>query len=194
MKKKLRRIWRQVTADKKKFGILVTFVAVGLLLWGRLILLEDVPRHATADPAENTQAVTTAAATPAAATATAPPPDMGALPEVRTELSDRLSLNLFAFRYDRYNPVPVPETPRIDIEDPQLSDDVEVRRRELQERLEVLHLQSVIQGGPRPLIVINGRLFRVGDSIDGFEIVSFNDRSATLTRDGLTFDLEMLTE
>jgi hypothetical protein len=54
-----------------------------------------------------------------------------------------------------------------------------------------LRLQSVIQGAS-PAIVINGEVLRVGDSIEGFEIVSINDSSAKLTRDGLTFLLKML--
>jgi hypothetical protein len=49
----------------------------------------------------------------------------------------------------------------------------------------------VIQGAS-PAIVINGEVLRVGDSIEGFEIVSINDSSAKLTRDGLTFLLKML--
>ena len=193
MKKKMRRLWRQVTADKKKFGILVTVFAVGLLLWGRLILLEDVPKIATAtDPTTEGQP---AQADPGAAPPPAPEaaPQIQALPEVQTRLRDRLALDLFAFRYDRYNRIPQEETPPITVEDPDPAVDEDVRRRELQEDLVEHHeLQSVILGD-RPRIVVNGRLYRVGDSFDGFEIVSFTDRSATLTRDGLTFRLEMST-
>ena len=51
----------------------------------------------------------------------------------------------------------------------------------------------MIQGG-LAAIVINGELLRVGDSIEGFELVSFNERSAKLTREGLTFLLKMNSE
>lgn len=188
MKKKMNRVWRQVTADKKKFGILVTVMAVGLLLWGRLILLEDVPKIATADPTEQAQTATqTPGNTGEAADDAAPvlPP----LPTVAVTLSEDLPLDLFTFRHNRYKPLPVEESGNEAVQPEGLTDDE--RKRELVESARSLRLQSVIQGAS-PAIVINGEVLRVGDSIEGFEIVSINDSSAKLTRDGLTFLLKML--
>ena len=48
MQDQLRQAWRQLTADKKKLGLMVGLMAVGLLLWGRL-MLKQVPQVATAD-------------------------------------------------------------------------------------------------------------------------------------------------
>lgn len=187
MNKKMRRFWRQATADKKKFGLLVTFVAVGLLLWGRLILLEEVPRIATADPSEEK----------AHGQAEEQPPNQSAvlspLAEVRSDLGDQLTLNLFAFRHDRYKLLPDENLGGPGIQPGGDADDEQQRREALAEDARALRLQSVIQG-TTPLIVINGRVLRVGDSIEGFEIVSLNDRSAKLTRDGLTFTLTMLSD
>lgn len=188
MKKKMKRLWRQLTADKKKFGLMVTVMAVGLLLWGRLILLEKVPRIATADP--GAQAAAQALQTDPQSPAT-PTPGLSPLPEVRAELGDRLSLNLFAFRHDRYKLRPVTDSGQGDVQSGNDADDEQMRRRRLTEEASALRLQSVIQGA-RPLIVINGQVLRVGDSIEGFEIVSFTERSAKLTRDGLNFTLTML--
>jgi hypothetical protein len=187
MKKKLYRTWRQVTADKKKFGLLVTVLAVGLLLWGRLILLEKVPRVATADPD------TPAAAGQGAPPAGQPPVDLEPLPEVHATLHDELALNLFAFRHDRYKLRPAEELDHSGVESGGGADDEQQRREALIALARQLRLQSVIQGAT-PRIVINGRVLRVGDSIDGFEIASFNDRSAKVTRDGLTFTLNMLSD
>ena len=50
MKVKLQRVWIQATADKRKFGLLCAVAAVGLLLWGRLILTSNVPRTVVAEP------------------------------------------------------------------------------------------------------------------------------------------------
>ncbi|MFN3168520.1 MAG: hypothetical protein ACE37H_15780 [Phycisphaeraceae bacterium] len=188
MKKKLYRTWRQVTADKKKFGILVTVVAVGLLLWGRLILLEKVPRVATADPA--TPASSRNQGGPVSGPASV---DLEPLPEVRAALNDELTLNLFAFRHDRYKLRPTEDSGHPGIQSGDSADDEQQRREELIAQARQLRLQSVIQGAT-PRIVINGRVLRVGDSIDGFEIASFNDRSAKVTRDGLTFTLNMLSD
>lgn len=191
MKKKLHRAWRQATADKKKFGILVTMLAVGLLLWGRLILLQEVPKIATADP-DADQAQQTAGDSPRAEGGTAGL-SMPPLPEVRVSLSEDLPLNLFAFRHNRYKALPSEDSLQGGVQLAQSVDDEEARRRELVELARGLRLQSVIQG-KSPAIVINGEVLRVGDSINGFELVSFNQRSAKVTRDGLTFLLNMWSE
>lgn len=187
MKQKINRLWRQATADKKKFGMLVTMMAVGLLLWGRLILLEEVPKHATADdPIAPAQADGTAdsPATPSDETLPVLPP----LEQVEVTLSEDLPLNLFAFRHNRYKPLPSDES---DGDRSQLTGSTDdERRQELVEMARSLRLQSVIQGDA-PAIVINGEVLRVGDSVEGFELVSFNQRSAKLTREGLTFLLKM---
>lgn len=41
-------------ADRKRLGLMCGVLTVGLLFWGRL-LLKDVPKVATAEPAEVTQ-------------------------------------------------------------------------------------------------------------------------------------------
>ena len=47
-----RRFWIQLTADRKRFGMLVGAVCIGLLLWGRLIVVRQPPRMALASEAE----------------------------------------------------------------------------------------------------------------------------------------------
>lgn len=186
MKRKLNRIWRQMTADKKKFGILTTMLAVGLLLWGRLILLEDVPKIATADPGSEQAAKSDADG--AKKTKVKAP-----FAEVKVDLVDDLAVNLFAFRHDRYKPLPIENVDGSEVDIGNPGDDESVRRRLLEERLSSLRLQSVIQG-PKPVIVVNGRLLRVGQKIDGFEVVSVNARSVELVRENLEFTLRMLSE
>ena len=190
MNQKLNRAWRQVTADKKKFGILVTMMAVGLLLWGRLILLEDVPKIATADPNAVDQSDDTAPGVGAQA-GVGTGPVLPPLEEVQVTLSEDLPLNLFAFRHNRYKPLPDEESGSNGSQLTGSTDDE--RKRELVELARSLRLQSVIQGDS-PAIVINGEVLRVGDSIEGFELVSFNERTAKLTREGLTFLLTMFNQ
>lgn len=48
-KAKITEFAERLTADRRKFGAFLTLVALGLLLWGRL-LLHNVPRTATAEP------------------------------------------------------------------------------------------------------------------------------------------------
>ena len=49
MKLKLKRIWQQVTADKKRFGMLCSLLLIALLLWARIIVIARPPRTAVAD-------------------------------------------------------------------------------------------------------------------------------------------------
>lgn len=190
MKTRLHRLWRQATADKKKFGLMVTCLAVGLLLWGRLLLIEKVPRIATADP--SAEAADEAEAD-APAEADTSPVLLAPLPAVRAELGDSLALDLFAFRHNRYRPLPGDDIGAGAVQPGQGTVDEQVRRRELEEMVKDLRLQSVIQGD-MPIVVINGKVLRQGDSIDGFELVSFGTRSARVTREGQTFTLTLNPE
>lgn len=52
---RLEQLWRQVRGNRARLGVVVSVLAIGLLLWGRLILLERVPRIATADPDKTQQ-------------------------------------------------------------------------------------------------------------------------------------------
>ena len=47
---KLRRLWIQLTADRKRFGALSVLLVLGLLLWARIIVISNMPRTAVADP------------------------------------------------------------------------------------------------------------------------------------------------
>lgn len=42
-------IWQRMTADRKRFGLLCALIAVGLLLWARIIVIERPQRTAVAD-------------------------------------------------------------------------------------------------------------------------------------------------
>jgi hypothetical protein len=46
----LQRFWVQLTADRRRFGVLCAVMAVGLLLWARLIIVSNMPRTAVATP------------------------------------------------------------------------------------------------------------------------------------------------
>ncbi len=51
----LRRLWIQITSDRKRFGLLCAMLLIGLLLWGRIIVTSNLPRTAIADdPVRNT--------------------------------------------------------------------------------------------------------------------------------------------
>ena len=45
----VKRVWIQLTADRRRFGVLCATFGVGLLLWARLIIVSNVSRTAVAD-------------------------------------------------------------------------------------------------------------------------------------------------
>ena len=45
----IRRHLLQLTADRKRFGVFCALLAVGMLFWTRLIVIQDMPRVAMAD-------------------------------------------------------------------------------------------------------------------------------------------------
>jgi hypothetical protein len=58
----------QLTADRKRFSVLCCLLAVGMLFWTRLIVIQDMPRVAMAEPmsadAEASENVSVAAVIP----------------------------------------------------------------------------------------------------------------------------------
>ena len=46
----IRRLMLQLTADRKRFGVFCALLAVGMLFWTRLIVIQDMPRVAMANP------------------------------------------------------------------------------------------------------------------------------------------------
>ena len=178
-KRKLEQVWRQATADKKRFGIFVTVFAVGLLLWGRLILLSDVPRIATADDEDpmagmidDPMASGSDAATPALA-----PERRGPLPVVAVDLSDQLAFNLFELRPDRYTPTPSGDEGLGDVQvAPGNTDET---RRQIIELAREMTLQGVV-GGSQPFVMIDGQRRNLGDVHAGFAIVELDHVGRTI--------------
>ena len=170
MNKKLNRFWRQMTADKKRFGVMCACLAAGLLLWGRLILLEKVPRIATADPEQTEQAQ------PAT---TRQVPDR---PTVALGLPDTLALDLFELRPNRYKPINDPTLGEGEVQEDEGPTDEWLQREALKDAARAMTLDGVVRGEPS-FAIINGVRVYVGGRIDGFVLtgLSQQERKARLT-------------
>ncbi|MEM9415535.1 MAG: hypothetical protein AAGA29_08675 [Planctomycetota bacterium] len=180
MNPKLQRLWRQMTADKKRFGIMCTALAVGLLLWGRLVLLRDVPRYATAEP-DMPDIDDVMGETPAGS-GTARPQRSGERLTVALDLPDTLTLDLFELRPDRYKLTPDPDSTEDGLQEDTGPAD-ELRQRDaLMDAARDLTLQGVVRGSPS-FAVINGVRVYVGGRISGFVLtgLSHQERKAHLT-------------
>lgn len=54
----LTRLWIQITADRKRFAALCAVLAIGLLLWSRIILISRAPKVAMAEEQASSPAAT----------------------------------------------------------------------------------------------------------------------------------------
>jgi hypothetical protein len=177
---------RQLTADKKKLGVMLGLLAVGLLLWGRL-LLKEVPRTATATP----KATATAAASSSPAPASDPTPqfDEPAVTVV-VDLASTLTRDVFALDTAGYPEAKngeessVPAKPEIDTPDKayRVARATEVSRG--------LTLEGVILSD-EPSVIINGQLLQEGQQIEGLTVYRIENRKVVLEMDGVYIRLGM---
>ena len=167
---------RWVNRDRRQAGMVVGLMAVGMLLWGRL-LLKQVPRTASADdkPAWLVEVEAESA-----------PGEREAVTVVRPSALDRDLFRLDPSRYLRT--VPIKEMSKEAKLPEPVSD--EALRMSVAKAAEGLRLQSVTLGDV-PAAFINGRLIRVGSHIEGFELRSCDERSAVLEKDGIRVRLRM---
>ncbi len=185
MKHHLDNLIHQITADKKKLGIMVCALALGLLLWGRLIL-QGVPRTATADEKTNVAKVeqdtgdqTTQSVKPAKA-----------LPVVQVDLPGHPGRDLFGMDPNRYKRNPDAITKQTGAKSPQVTPDVDPRKLLVRNEAAELRLESVVTG-TEPRAYINGYLLAPGDEYEGFTLVQVTDRHVILTKYGLFIKLRM---
>jgi hypothetical protein len=185
MSSSLQRTWKKLTADKKRFGLMVSLLVVGLLMWGRL-LLKQIPKSAVAQPGANQTE----------------PEDMAGVDGFRLDgrktvsvsLSDVSERNLFSLHDTDYKKmaeksVPVADKPNL----PPKKTENEIRaefRTQLQEQVAGLSLKTVVLGA-NPQALINDRIYPMGGQpLPGFVISKVTSRTVTLvtTTDKGTFE------
>lgn len=178
MIERFRRALDWLARDKKQAGTVIGLVTVGMLLWGRL-LLKQVPQ--------------TAAATDT------PQWLLEVQAETRTANPEKVIVRLPRIHPPDRDPFLLDPTqyPRTLSEDSLLKQakSVEEVTDESKQMAVVkaagqLRLQSITQGDV-PAAFINGRLVRIGAAIDGFTLLSCQERSAVLEKDGIRVRLNI---
>lgn len=185
MKRHLDNLIHQITADKKKLGIMLSALALGLLLWGRL-LLQGVPRTATADDPERT------------VQSTDNNPDSGGqalqidkpIPVVHVDLASTPGRDPFGIDPSRYKQNPGASRNALAAKSTQVTPDEDSRTAVVRQEVMGLRLESVVTG-TRPRAYINGRLLAPGDEYEGFKLIQVTDRYVLLTKYGLIIRLRM---
>lgn len=197
----LRRLWIQMTADRRRFGLFCAMLGVGLLLWARLIIITNTPRTVVADDKaqqSSQSAKSSKASTPAAS------PSTTAVERPKTPLRVVLATSPqrdpFVISNEHF-PRPVVgvgmEEERGKSAPKQTEDSLQARYARLAERLK---LEAILSpGGGQPLVVINGKTYRINDDIPvprlspgeapvHFRLVHVGERAATLEFEGQRFE------
>lgn len=188
----LRRLWIQITADRKRFGLFGVLLAVGMLLWARIIVISNPPRTAVAVPGGNT------------AVAPTPPdePDNRLGPPLRVALARWPSRDPFTINPEVF-PKPTllvdlgPDRGKLQVQPTEDPKQAEARlRARLRALVDRFKLEAVMT--KPPLAVISGKTYQLGDPIPAFQndeirftLVEVGQRSVTLEHEGREFELKM---
>lgn len=191
----LRRLWIQITSDRKRFGVLCAMLALGLLLWGRIIVTSNLPRTAMAGGDE--PGLGPVPLIPAPGTSDKP---LG--PPVRVKLARQPRRDPFLVSAEHFpKPTPVEVLTQ---DDPKSGGNATENTNRADERLteelralvDRFTLEAVMQG--RPMAVINGKTYRlyswiqaVGNDDIRFQLVEVGHRSVVLEYEGRRFRLRM---
>ncbi|MEM9752793.1 MAG: general secretion pathway protein GspB [Planctomycetota bacterium] len=168
----------ELKASPVKTGVIGLLLAFGLLLWGRL-LLKDVPRTASAD-----DPVAAAVAANLGVNANGDPPNT-----IRLAEPPPLERDLFGLDPTRYRRTSDSEEPASGeklgpgaTEDSVQAAVVSAARQ--------LRLTSFIEA-EEPVVMINNRPLRRGDTIDGFTVLAIQGRSVVLENQGVKVRLSL---
>lgn len=198
----LQRLWIQVSSDKRRFGLLVGCLAIGLLLWGRIIVISQPPRRAIADDGTAVAKDTKSPKSPTTATSEKQV-ELRDLETVYVHLADSPSRDPFSINPDFF-PKPtlsqetVKEGPKSTTTPAEDAMQVILRReRELRSEVERMKLGAVMKGSPI-MAVINGRMYSEGERVPfasdigrSFTVKEIRSRSVLLECDGFVFELRM---
>ena len=199
-----RRVWVQLTTDRRRFGVLCTTFAVGLLLWARLIIVSNVSRTAMAGDTSNTAAgAPTAADKPSGKDASAA--NGVSRRRVEVQFSRHPARDPFVISHVHFPkaapPAEVKQEPRKlptePAEDPSQKQARLIAR--LQQLSESVKLEAAMGG---TMAVIDGRRYRVGDRLPAmgsegerieFTLAEVRERSVVLEYQGHRFESKMST-
>jgi hypothetical protein len=193
----LRRFWVQITSDRKRFSVLCAMLALGMLLWGRIILTSNLPRTAVAgedDPFLHNSGVRNGGAI-----GSSDKPRPPAVPVMLARSPHRDPFTISAEHFPKPTPVEVlgQDDPKFG---PDATENTDRDEKRLMQRLRAhvsrFKLEAVMQG--RPMAVINGKMYQrfswipaMGNEEIRFQLVEVGYRSVVLDYEGRRFKLKM---
>ena len=181
MKRHLDRVMRELRADRRKAGAMGALLLLGLLLWGRLLIVRNVPQVATAGPGARVEVVEVDAEEGDEGVAARPKR------VVYLDLPSGMSRDLFSLRGRGSEARPVPRT---GTKSPPEATDKESRSAALLLRVAEMRLQSVLLS-PRPRAVISDTILKPGDTFRDMTLIKVAERHVLLESDGIVIRLRM---
>jgi len=182
----VRRVLAEMTADKKKLGVMVGLLAIGLLLWGRL-LLKDVPRTVVAEPADaivdqslNQDTLEDWHNKPADSATGLP---------VVAGLPTALTRDVFVLDATGYRALKSGDSsggPKGAAD----HTDREFKIAQAKDAAIALRLEGMMQGD-EPSVVINGEILQQGQTINEFTVYRIEQNKVVLEMDGVLIRLSM---
>lgn len=178
------------TARGRRTGVLVTAVAIGLLLWARLIVISRMPRQAIAEPPDGAAATATESAR-----AARPIPRRVALDA--QPLRDPFVVSDAHFPRPNRSDESVPEAAKSDPKQDDIQQQSASRREQQLRALAArFRLDAVMTGSA--LAVIGGTTYRPGDTVPvvgqeqiRFELVEVRTRSVVLACESHRFEIRI---
>lgn len=166
----LRRLWIQITADRRRFGLLCAVVGVGLLLWARLIVITNTPRTVVAGDKSHQLAQNDQPTDPSQpAQAETPPTTDAPKTPVRIVLATSPQRDPFVISDEHF---PRPTSADTDAQDPAkftsepAEDSQHAQLARIQSMVEQLKLEAILSpGSGEPLVVINAKTYQLNDEI-----------------------------
>ncbi len=192
----LRRLWIQITSDRKRFGLLCAMLIIGLLLWGRIIVTTNLPRTAVADDPPTTTGTGSSGGGTASGSADKHAKRTVKVAFARTPNRDPLLISNLHF------PKPTPvvllgqDNPKFGLNAAENSEQADARfTEELRQLVGKLKLEGVMQD---TMAVISKKTFRLNEWIPAgkpgqalFQLTEIGHRSVTLECEGRRFRLQM---
>lgn len=195
MKDSIQRLWIRLTANQRQFWMLCATIAIGMLLWARLIVVSSMPRTAIADdPAGDAAGMATPVGNGGSENSSAP--------ARAVQLDAAPGRDPFAVN-DAFFPKPtqldelVAEVEKSDAEaaEDSMDSSVELDRR-LRDLVDGLALGVLMPD--RAKVMIDGKIYSVGDELPAvgaerirFRIIEIRHRAAVLEWESRTYELKM---
>ena len=192
----LRRLWIQITSDRKRFGLFCAMLLIGLLLWGRIIVTSNLPRMAVADdPDRNAGTGTSQRGADSGST------DKHAMRIVTVTFATTPNRDPLLIS-NRHFPKPTPvvllrqDNPKFGPDATENSEQADARfTEELRQLVGKLKLEGVMQD---TMAVISKNTFRLNAWVPAgksgqvlFQLIEIGHRSVTLECEGRRFRLQM---